>query len=345
MADTTTATATTADINFDIKDYISNEHTGLLPLLKTYFELSEKFHDQKAAKQLKDGKLVIANQPKPIGASDLRLMKSHIINVVRDLPKNITASERAKKLKKSAERRANMTGGRQQPPQVFTKELVEFFMHADLGTKPDGTGRLQDMSEMQHFFKNGVANLTFGVSLLHVWGYRSKLTGPDHRRIILDENARKNLASAIKKVNAKKISNLEKARASGDAKDIANAEKDLTRFNEGEIQIKDYMILFGEYSNPTQPPKEQLMAFTEVVSTMSEITKARNQHYRNELKSKFPKVVTAPVKKTVSTPVRKSTSPAPVKKIETAPLPVIAPLPTARAASPATTGTKKGKKQ
>jgi hypothetical protein len=343
MADTTATTA--ADLDFNLKEYISNDNTGLVPLIKTVFDLSDKYHEQKAAKALKDGKLVIPDQPNPIGLAEIRAMRAHVIKTLQSLPKVWASSERAKKAKKSAERRANMTGDRHQPPSVFTKELVDFFNAADLGTKPDGTGRLQDLPEMQHFFKNGVANLTFGVSLLNVWGYRNKLTGTDHHRVILDANAKKFLKTAIDKLRAKKTANIAKARESGDAKAIENAERELARFNEGEIQNKDYMTLFIEYRNPQQPAKDQLMAFTEVVATMSEVTKARNEHYKAELQKKHPKVVAAPVKKTVATPVRKSASPAPVKKAETAALPAMAPLPTvpARAASPAAAG-KKSKK-
>ena len=348
MADTTAATAATAtDLEFNLKEYINNPDTGLVPLIKTIFDLSDKYHEQKAIKGgLKDGKLVIPDQPNPIGLSEIRAMKALAVKTLQNLPKVWASSERAKKAKKSAERRANMTGDRHQPPSVFTSELISFFTNADLGTKPDGTGRLQDLPEMQHFFKNGVANLTFGVSLLNVWGYRNKLTGTDHHRVILDANAKKFLKSAIEKLRAKKMANIDKARASGNAKTLENAERELTRFNEGEIQNKDYMTLFIEYRNAEQPAKDKLMAFTEVVATMSEITKSRNEHYKEELQKKHPKVVAAPVKKTVATPVRKSASLAPVKKVETAPLPTMTPLPTvpaARAASPAAGG-KKSKK-
>lgn len=344
MADATTASP--ADLDFNLKDYIHNDETGVVPLVKSIFEITKKYYEQKADKQLKDGKLVISDQ-KSIGLSDIQAMKTEVIEKIRNLPKVWAASERAKKAKKSAERRANMTGERQQPPSVFTSELVAFFNNADLGTKPDGTGRLQDLPEMEHFFKKGVANLTFGVSLLNVWGYRNKLTGSDHHRVILDANAKKYLASAIEKLRLKKTANIAKARESGNTKTIENAERELARFNEGEIQNKDYMTLFIEYRNATQPPKDTLMAFTEVVSNMSEVTKARNEHYKTELKAKFPKVVAAPVKKTVATPVRKSASPAPVKKTEAvAALPAMAPLPTvpARASSPAAATTKKGRK-
>lgn len=345
MADTTATTA--ADLDFNLKEYISNDNTGLVPLIKTVFDLSDKYHEQKASKSLKDGKLVIPDQPNPIGLAEIRAMKAHVIKALQNLPKVWASSERAKKAKKSAERRANMTGDRHQPPSVFTPELISFFMNADLGTKPDGTGRLQDLPEMEHFFKNGVANLTFGVSLLNVWGYRNKLTGSDHHRVILDANAKKFLKSAIDKLRAKKTANIAKARESGVAKAIENAERELTRFNDGEIQNKDYMTLFIEYRNPTQPAKDILLQYSEKVAEMSEITKARNEHYKEELQKKHPKVVAAPVKKTVATPVRKSASPAPVKKTEAvAALPTMAPLPTvpARAASPAAASSKKAKK-
>jgi hypothetical protein len=344
MADATTTAP--ANLDFNLKDYIHNDENGIVTLVKSIFDITKKYYEQKADKQLKDGKLVVPDH-KPIGLSDIQTMKTEVIEKIRNLPKVWAASERAKKAKKSAERRANMDpAGRQQPPSIFTSDLVNFFTNADLGTKPDGTGRLQDLPEMQHFFKNGVANLTFGVSLLNVWGYRNKLTGTDHHRVILDANAKKNLGVAIEKLRAKKNANIEKARASGDTKAIENAERELARFNEGEIQNKDYMTLFIEYRNPTQPAKDKLMAFTEVVSVMSDITKSRNEHYKTELKAKFPKVVAAPVKKTAATPVRKSASPAPVKKTETVvALPSMAPLPTvpARASSPATGG-KKSKK-
>lgn len=347
MADTTAATASSAaDLEFNLKDYINNDNTGLVPLIKTVFDLTDKYHEQKASKSLKDGKLVIPDQPNPIGLAEIRAMKALVVKSLQNLPKVFAASERAKKAQKSAARRANMTGDRQQPPSQFTKELIDFFMHADLGTKPDGTGRLQDMPEMRAFFEQKVANLTFGVSLLNVWGYRNKLTGSDHHRVILDANAKKYLASAIEKLRLKKTTNITKARESGNAKAIENAERELARFNEGEIQNKDYMTLFIEYRAKTQPTKESLSAFTPFVTEMSEITKARNEHYKEELQKKFPKVVAAPVKKTAATPVRKSASPAPVKKTEAvAPLPTPAPLPAvpARAASPAT-GSKKSKK-
>ena len=289
MADTTATLATTAsDLEFNLKDYINNDNTGLVPLIKTVFDLSDKYHEQKASKSLKDGKLVIPDQPNPIGLSEIRAMKAHVIKTLQSLPKVWASSERAKKAQKSAARRANMTGDRHQPPSVFTGELVSFFKAADLGTKPDGTGRLQDMPEMEEFFDKGVANLTFGVSLLNVWGYRNKLTGSDHHRVILDANAKKNLKTAIDKLRVKKTANIAKARESGVAKAIENAERELTRFNEGEIQNKDYMTLFIEYRNATQPPKETLLQFSEVVSTMSEITKARNEHYKMELQKKHP---------------------------------------------------------
>lgn len=341
MADTTAATAATAaDLEFNLKDYINNEDTGLLAAIKKYFDLYDTFHAKKAEKNgLQDGKLILPDHP-PIGASELRTMKAHIIKNVQNLPKVVASSERAKKAQKSAARRANMTGDRQQPPSIFTGELVAFFKAADLGTKPDGTGRLQDMPEMAAFFTNGVANLTFGVSLLNVWGYRNKLNG-DHHRVILDANAKKYLKTAIEKLRLKKTANIAKAEESGDAKAIENAKKELARFNEGEIQNKDYMTLFIEYRNPEQPAKETLLKFSDVVSSMSDITKARNEHYKAELQAKHPKEkAAAPVKKTASTPVRKSASPAPVKKTEAvAPLPTPAPLPVA----PAATG-KKSKK-
>jgi hypothetical protein len=347
MADTTAATATTsADLDFNLKDYINNEDTGLLAAIKRYFDLYDAFHAKKAEKGgLQDGKLMIPDHP-PIGASELRTMKAHIVKTVQNLPKVIASSERAKKAQKSAARRANMTGDRQQPPSIFTGELVAFFKAADLGTKPDGTGRLQDMPEMAAFFTNGVANLTFGVSLLNVWGYRNKLNG-DHHRVVLDANAKKYLKTAIEKLRLKKTANIAKARESGDAKAIENSERELTRFNDGEIQNKDYMTLFIEYRNAEQPAKETLLKFSEVVSSMSDVTKARNEHYKTELQAKHPKVVAAPVKKTAATPVRKSASPAPVKKTEAvAPLPTPAPLPAvpARASSPAAATTKKSKK-
>jgi hypothetical protein len=344
MADTT---ATTADLDFNLKDYIHNEENGIIPLVNAIFKITKQYYEQKAEKQLKDNKLVIGDQ-QPIGLTKIQAMKTEVIEKIRNLPKVWAASERAKKAKKSAERRANMDpAGRQQPPSIFTSELVNFFMNADLGSKPDGTGRLQDLPEMQHFFKNGVANLTFGVSLLNVWGYRNKLTGTDHHRVILDANAKKHLGTAIEKLRLKKMANIEKARASGNAKAIENAEKELARFNEGEIQNKDYMTLFIEYKNPKQPEKEKLMAFTEVVSVMSDITKSRNEYYKAQLKAEHPKVAAEPVKRSAPSPVRKSSTLVAVKKTEpVATIPSMSiPTAPARAASPAASGKKTKKSE
>ena len=174
----------------------------------------------------------------------------------------------------------------QQPPAQFRPEIVEFFKKANLGPKPDGTGRLQDLSIMKTFFENGLANLTFLVSLFNIWGYQNKISNKSYDNVVIDDNVREYLFESIEALKVKKIANLKQARESGDATSITGREKDLNDFENGIIKNKDYLTLVVHYKIVPEEvtiTREHQMVYNNNIQAMIGITRIVNSKYKSQI--------------------------------------------------------------
>lgn len=200
-------------------------------------------------------------------------------NALRQIPRVITEEKKREK----AERRARRGAPHEQKPIQFMKPLIDFFNTIDLGTGVNGK-RLQDQAEMALFFKNGVGQLTFGVSLLHVWSNLYKIHHKTNK-VVLSDKERSLIKDALVALRGGKVA---KGRAD-----------DLKELDAGVLQSKDYMTILSHYRNKDAG---DLSMYSPQVATMRTVTKERNEHYRKQLQESKPK----PVRVKPTTPVRKS---------------------------------------
>jgi hypothetical protein len=173
-----------------------------------------------------------------------------------------------------------------QPPTKFRNELIEFFKKSNLGPKPDGKGRLQDLRVMKIFFEYGIANLTFLVSLLNVWGYQNKISNNRYDKVVLDNNAREYLFEAIEALKVKKTKLLEQSRESGNTVSITACEKDLEDFENGVIKNKDYLTLVVRYGIAFEEANitlEHQAAYYDNIQAMIDVTRLVNSNYKNQI--------------------------------------------------------------
>lgn len=310
-------------------------------------KLSREFYEKKGKGDLKAGKLIytINGEEKELSASNLNAMASEIMKDMDSIPSLYRDSIKAAKAAKRAKNQANGSKHRDKPPCRYREELVSFFKNANLGEGTDGSKRLQDQKVMRNFFDHQIGNLTFGVSLMNVWGYMNKLQN-NSTKVTLDANARKYLAEALASLEKSKREALATAQKSGTEKQLKVAETDLTKFQNGEIQNKDYMRILATYRiHDTPETVQQMKAYEPVVAEMSEITRTLNRTYGERFsalhaKEKVEKVVP-------KTPVRRSASPPAPKTAAAPPAMVVPPIPVAappRAASPPATKGKKAAK-
>jgi len=312
-------------------------------------KLTREFYEKKGKGKdggLKGGKLTYTSasgEEKELAASHLNAMASEIMKELDSIPSLYRASIKAAKDAKRAKNQANGSKHRDKPPCRYREELISFFKNANLGEGTDGSKRLQDQKVMRNFFDHQIGNLTFGVSLMNVWGYINKLQS-GNTKVVLDANARKYLAEALASLEKSKREALAVAQKSGTEKQLKVATADMEKFQNGEIQNKDYMRILATYRiHDTPETVAQMKAYEPVVAEMSEITRTLNRTYNERfaalhVKEKVEKVVP-------KTPVRRSASPAaPKAVVPAAPAMVVPPIPVAappRAASPPAT---KGKK-
>jgi hypothetical protein len=313
-------------------------------------KLSREFYEKKGKGDLKSGKLIytINGEEKELSASNLNAMASEIMKDMDSIPSLYRETIKAAKAAKRAKNQANGAKHRDKPPCRYREELISFFKNASLGEGTDGSKRLQEQKVMRNFFDHQIGNLTFGVSLMNVWGYMNKLQS-GNTKVVLDVNARKYLAEALASLEKSKREALAEAQKTGTEKQLKVATTDMEKFQNGEIQNKDYMRILATYRiHDTPETVLQMKAYEPVVAEMSEITRSLNRTYGERFtalhaKEKVEKIVP-------KTPVRRSASPpAPKTATVAAAMPpmVVPPIPVAappRAASPSAAPATKEKK-
>jgi hypothetical protein len=274
-------------------------------------KLSKVISEARGKGELKPGRKIKLADGREVGMDDLNAYVSKIKTALKEIPRIVTAEKKAEKERKRS--RHLTRENTPQPPCQYGAELVEFFDKVDLGKSPDGSRRLQDHPEMAMFFKSGVCNLTFGVSLFNVWGNIYKLRNGS-TEIVLDATSQRALSGALTELKNKKRSIITHANlSSSDAAIRAEAEKartvaeaDLARIESNRIHNKDYMSILSFYRIKENP--NDLSAYTEGVAHMSDITKKLNAEYGAQVKehratvAKTAKATAAPVATTTSAP-------------------------------------------
>lgn len=276
-------------------------------LFRSYEKSARAVFEAKGANKLTNGKTTITNTDGTsvtIGLSDVRSAAQKILNKTRNLKK----VKNAEKKRERDERKARRSAPRALPPCQFQSPLVEFFKSVDLGKGANGK-RLQDDSEMSYFFKNGIGRLTFGVSLFNVWGNIQKIATKSGD-VTLSDKDRVHLKAALEKLRDVKRKNI------ADGK--KGAAEDMTKFEAGQLQNKDYMTILSFYSVEDKDAGAKLAPYIEQVNKMSQITKDLNAKYAEQIRVAKNEAKPKVERKKPSTPVRKSAPvAAPVAKAET----------------------------
>lgn len=275
-----------------------NDHiTSLCKAFDATIKLARTIGEARGSGNLKSGAKLRLADGRLVGVEELNSYASSVKNSLREIPKIQRARvkiEKAERTAKHADRKPIV-----QKPSLYKAELVAFFNATDLGLGPDGAHRLQENEDMSYFFKNGVGNLTFGVSMFNTWGNIQKIkTG--NSKVFFDTAAKTYLGAALEDLKAKKRAIV----ASSDVEDKKKetATKDLERLDQFEIQNKDYMSILSFLHNKEN--EQDLSGYAEVVSKMSELTKKLNNGYSEKIKSSRPAKSTKPAaKETVVAPV------------------------------------------
>lgn len=302
-------------------------------------KLTKVISEARGKGELKPGRKIKLADGREVGMDDLQAYVSKIKAAVKEIPRIVAAEKKAEKERKRSRHITREV--KAQPPSQYAMELVKFFDQVDLGKTADGSRRLQEHPDMAMFFKSGVGNLTFGVSLFNVWGNIHKLrTGSTE--IVLDATSQRALSGALDDLKAKKRSIINHADlTSSDAVIRADAEKaravaeaDLARIMDNRIHNKDYMSILSFYRIKENP--NDLSAYSEGVAHMSEITKKLNAEYGSQVKEH--RAATATAAKAAAAPAPAAAAPAPVPVLPSLKAPGAPPaIPTVgpRAISPA----------
>jgi len=302
-------------------------------------KLTKVISEARGKGELKPGRKIKLADGRDVGMDDLQAYISKIKKAMKEIPRIVAKAEKDRKAAKKAKHASRET--KAQPPSQYAMELVEFFKKADLGKTLDGSRRLQDHTDMAMFFKSGVGNLTFGVSLFNVWGNIYKLK-TNSTEIVLDSDAQRALSGALEDLKDKKRAIINHADlTSTDATVRAEAEKardaaqaDLARIEGHRIHNKDYMSILSFYRIKENP--NDLSGFVEGVAHMSHITKELNAQYGSQVRDARATAATNAKAAAPAAPV-KALAPVPaLPSLKTAPS-VPAPIPSVgpRATSPA----------
>lgn len=250
-------------------------------------KLTKVISEARGKGELKPGRKIKLADGREVGMDDLQAYVSKIKTALKEIPRIVSAEKKAEKERKRS--RHLTRENTPQPPCQYASELVEFFNQVDLGKSPDGSRRLQDHPDMAMFFKSGVCNLTFGVSLFNVWGNIYKLRNSS-TEIVLDAASQRALSGALTDLKNKKraiithenLSSSDAAVRAEAEKARAVAEADLARIESNRIHNKDYMSILSFYRIKENP--NDLTAYTEGVAHMSDITKKLNVEYGTQVK-------------------------------------------------------------
>ena len=298
------------------------EHTErIVKVFDNTIEIAKVLYEAKGNGTLNAKNKKIRVGEEEIGTENLRTFISKVKSAIREIPRIVAKEEAAKRAAKRAAKGERTS--RPLPPNQYRSELVSFFSKMDLGKASDGKHKLQEDPALELFFKNGIGNPMFGVSLFNVWGNIQKLkTGGT--KVVLDNHARTALKDSLEYLKTRCRDKI--ATASTD-KERESATADLAALDAGEIQNKDYMCILSFYS--VKDNKDQLVGFTDAVSEMGKITSALNEGYRNRIKEARPKPTKEPKL------VAGADAPPKVPSVPVAAKPSVPAIPTVGKTSPA----------
>lgn len=263
------------------------EHTErIVKVFDNTIEITKVLYEAKGNGTLNAKNKKIRVGEEEIGTENLRAFISKVKSAIREIPRIVAKEEAAKRAAKRAAKGERVS--RPLPPNQYRSELVSFFSKMDLGKASDGKHKLQEDPALELFFKNGIGNPMFGVSLFNVWGNIQKLKSGG-TKVVLDNHARTALKESLEHL---KTRCRDKISAATTDKERESATADLAALEAGEIQNKDYMCILSFYS--VKDNKDQLVGFTDAVSEMSKITSALNDGYRTRIKESRPKVSKEP---------------------------------------------------
>lgn len=298
------------------------EHTErIVKVFDNTIEITKALYEAKGNNTLNSKNKKIKIGDEEIGIETLRTFISKVKAAIREIPRIVTKEEAAKRAAKRAAKGERTS--RPLPPNQYRSELVNFFAKMDLGKASDGKHKLQEDAALELFFKNGIGNPMFGVSLFNVWGNIQKLKSGG-TKVVLDTHARAALKDSLE---ALKTRCRDKISGATTDKERDSATSDLAALDAGEIQNKDYMCILSFYS--VKENKEQLVGFTDAVSEMSKITSSLNEGYRNRIKESRPKPTKEPKL------VAGADAPPKVPAVPVATKPSIPAIPTVGKTSPA----------
>lgn len=304
-------------------EQVLKAYTSTLAATKHFYEArgANKLNKTVRKIQMADGS--------EMGLDDLKAYQKKVAESIRMIPRIVADEERAQREKKKALRAEREVTS--QPPNQYSKDLVDFFKKADMGG-------LQKNAEMKAFFDHGIGNRTFGVSLFNVYSNIHKLnTG--NAELVLDAAGAKALSGALNVLKEKARAVL--ANPESDAGHRTRAQHDLELLEANKLQNKDYMTILSHYCDKSSDA-EKLKQYTPHVERMSEITRALRSDYREKLLASRPKPVKAVKEVTVkqTAPVKSNVV---MPQVPAAPAAKAQAIPTingARGASPATKKTR-----
>ena len=303
---------------------LSDHIKSIVTAFDSTIKLAKVLGEARGNGSLKPGKKISFNDDTKLGIEDLGAYCSSIKNALREIPKMVNDQRKAEKAAKKAARSGQRNST--QPPIQFEAPLIQFFNSVELGHTADGK-RLQDHPDMALFFKSGVGNRVFGVSLFNVMGYAyKKRTG--NTKVFLDESSRRILSEGLKGLIDKKKAELSDPTLNDEQR--MDRMKDITRLESGEIQNKDYMSILSIYKSDTTTT--DLTPYTEGVAEMCRITKQLNASYSGKAEKEAAAEAAPAVQvKGLSLP------PVPVVTAKTATQVPVVPTVNARGASPVAT--------
>jgi len=331
------ATPASVDSN-EVTNVSLSEHIArLTKAFDATLKLAKVVSEARGAGTLKPGKKIKLADGREVGVEDLQACATNVRNAMRGIPR-IVNNERKAELERKRARHANRET-KAQPPSQYTSDLVNFFNSTDLGKARDGRTRLQDHADMALFFKNGIGNLTFGVSLFNVWGNIYKLRHGTHE-IVLDSAAQRAMSGALHDLMEKKRSIINSPECnSPDAvireealKARATAQADLERLQAHRIHNKDYMSILSFYR--VKNSTADLSPYTEAVARMSVMTKELNSDYGSQVRESRAQAKSAAIPAPTRTVAPAAPMPA-MPSLKAPPAMPSAPVPTvARGSSP-----------